>query len=233
MFRLRSAAFSFALLPALMPLAMVQPAQAGGGDRCGGTLYQLQVSQSGTTAFDRFRFNLGLSAEAATKADAMQQLNVRLERLRSALTPLVSGRLTVPAPTTYAIGGGNAGPRRERANTSVSGEVSKANYDALIQAAGKLPGVNLNGFTSLAESGSAETLQAQLMRQALADGKRQAQATADALGLRRVQLLRINQRGGYAPRPMAYNRALSASFNPDEAPAPRNSVSLALDYCLF
>ena len=232
MFCLRSAAFSFALVPALMPLAMVQPAQAGAGDRCGGILYQLQVSQSGTTAFDRFRFNLGLSAEAATKADAMKQLNVRLERLRSALTPLVSGRLTVPAPTTYAIGGGNAGPRRERANTSVSGEVSKANYDALIQAAGKLPGVNLNGFTSLAASGSAETLQAQLMRKALADGKRQAQATADALGLRRVQLLRINQRGGYRPRPMAYNRALSASFNPDEAPAPRNSVSLALDYCL-
>jgi len=211
---------------------MVQPAQAGGGDRCGGTLYQLQVSQSGTTAFDRFRFNLGLSAEAATKADAMQQLNARLERLRSALTPLVSGRMTIPAPSTYAIGGGSAGPRRQRANTSVSGEVSKANYDALIQAAGKLPGVNLNGFTSLSASGSAETLQAQLMRQALADGKRQAQATADALGLRRVQLLRINQRGGYAPRPMAYNRALSASFNPDEAPAPRNFVSLALDYCL-
>ena len=232
MFRLRSAAFSFALLPALMPLAMVQPAQAGGGDRCGGTRYQLQVSQSGTTAFDRFSFNLGLSAEAATRADAMQQINARLERLRSALTPLVSGRLTVPAPTTYAIGGGNAGSRRERANTSVSGEVSKANYDALIQAAGKLPGVNLNGFTSLAESGSAQTLQTQLMRQALADGKRQAQATADALGLRRVQLLRINQRGGYTPRPMAYDRALSASFNPDEAPAPRNSVSLALDYCL-
>jgi len=233
MFRLRSAAFSFALLPALMPLATVQPAQAGGGDRCGGTLYQLQVSQSGTTAFDRFRFNLGLSAEAATKADAMQQINARLERLRSALTPLVSGRMTIPAPRTYAIGGGSAGPRRQRATTNVSGEVSKANYDALIQAAGKLPGVNLNGFTSLAASGSAETLQAQLMRQALADGKRQAQATADALGLRRVQLLRINQRGGYAPRPMAYNRALSASFNPDEAPAPRNSVSLAMDYCLF
>ena len=233
MFRFRSAAFSFALVPALMPLAMVQPAQAGAGDRCGGTLYQLQVSQSGTTAFDRFRFNLGLSAEAATKADAMQQINARLERLRSALTPLVSGRMTIPAPRTYAIGGGSAGPRRQRATTNVSGEVSKANYDALIQAAGKLPGVNLNGFTSLAASGSAETLQTQLMRQALADGKRQAQATADALGLRRVQLLRINQRGGYAPRPMAYNRALSASFNPDEAPAPRNSVSLALDYCLF
>jgi len=141
--------------------------------------------------------------------------------------------MTIPAPRTYAIGGGSAGPRRQRATTNVSGEVSKANYDALIQVAGKLPGLNLNGFTSLAASGSAESLQAQLMRQALADGKRQAQATADALGLRRVQLLRINQRGGYVPRPMAYNRALSASFSPDEAPAPRNSVSLALDYCLF
>ena len=232
MFRSRSAAFSLALVPALMTWAVVSPAQAGGGDRCSGTLYQVQVSQSGTSTFDRFRFNLGLSADAWSKADAMKQLNARLGRLRSVLTPLVRGRMTIPAPRTYAIGGGSAGPGRQRATTNVSGEVSKANYDALIKAAGKLPGVNLNDFTSLAASGSAETLQAQLMRQALADGKRQAQATADALGLRRVQLLRINQRGGYSPRPMAYNRALSASFNPDEAPAPRNSVSLALDYCL-
>ena len=232
MFSLRSAALGFCLVPALSPLALIQPAQAGGGDRCGGTVYQLQVSQSGTTAFDRFRFNLGLDAEAATKAEAMAQMSARLEQMRKALTPLVSGRMTIPAPRTYAIGGGSAGPRRQRASTSASGEVSKANYDALIKAAGRLPGVSLRGFTSLAESGSAEIVQAQLMRQALADGKRQAQATADALGLRRVQLLRINQRGGYRPRPMPYNRALSASFNPDEAPAPRNSVSLALDYCL-
>ena len=212
---------------------MPSPTLAVVGDRCSGTLYQLQVSQSGTTAFDRFRFHLGLAAEAATKVDAMKQLNARLERLRSAMTPLVSGRMTISAPRTYAIGGGSAGPRHQRATTNLSGEVSKVNYDALILAAAKLPGVNLNGFTSLAESGSAETLQAQLMRQALADGKRQAQATADALGLRRVQLLRLKQRGGYALRPMADNRTLSASFNPEEAPAPRNSVSLALDYCLY
>jgi len=31
-----------------------------------------------SAAFDRFRFNLGLSAEAATKADAMKQLNREL-----------------------------------------------------------------------------------------------------------------------------------------------------------
>ena len=207
MFRLRSAAFSFALLPALMPLAMVQPAQAGGVDRCGGTLYQLQVSQSGTAAFDRFRFNLGLSAEAAMKADAMQQINARLERLRSALTPLVSGRMTIPAPRTYAIGGGSAGPRRQRATTNVSGEVNKANYDALIQAAGKLPGVNLNGFTSLAESGSAETLQTQLMRQALADGKRQAQAR------------RINCACKDSALPLAAKEVKPLRFTPGSLPA--------------
>ena len=78
MFSLRSAALGFCLIPALSPLALIQPAQARGGDRCGGTVYQLQVSQSGTTAFDRFRFNLGLDAEAATKTEAMAQMSVRL-----------------------------------------------------------------------------------------------------------------------------------------------------------
>ena len=233
MFSLRSAAMGFCLVPVLSPLALIQPAQAGGSDRCGGTLYQLQVSQSGTTAFDRFRFNLGLDAEAATKAEAMEQMSARLERLRTALTPLASGRMTIPAPRTYTIGRGSAGPRRQRASTSVSGEVSKANYDALIKAAGTLPGVSLHGFTSLAVSGSEETVQAQLMRQALADGRSQAQATADVLGLRRVQLLRVNQRGGYGPRSMTYNRALSASFNPDEAPAPPKQLNFTFDYCIF
>ena len=232
MHRSLSAVLGILPIPALLPPALIQPAQAGGGDRCGGTVYQLQVSHSSTTAFDRFRFNLGLDAEAGTKAEAMQQMGARLDQLRTALKPLVSGLMMIPAPRTYAIGGGSAGPRRQRASTSVSGQVSKANYDALIKAAGMLPGVSLVGFTSLAARGSEETVQAQLMRQALADGKRQAHATAHALGLRRVQLLRINHRGGYGPRPMPYNRSLSASFNPDEAPAPRNSVSLALDYCL-
>ncbi len=50
MFRLRSSAFSRALV--LMPLAVVQAAQAGGGNRCSGTLYQLQVNESGS---DRLR----------------------------------------------------------------------------------------------------------------------------------------------------------------------------------
>ena len=202
MFSVRSASCILPLVPALM---MPSPAPAGAGDRCSGTSYQLQVSQSATTAFDRFRFNLGLSAEAVSQADAMKQLNARLERVRSVLTPLVSGRMTIPASRTHAIGGGSAGTRRQRATTNVSGEVSKANFDAMIEAAGQVPGVNLNGFTSLAVSGSAETLQAHLMRQALEDGKRQAQVTADALGPRRVQLLRINQRGGYRPRLMPHN----------------------------
>jgi uncharacterized protein YggE len=120
---------------------------------------------------------------------------------------------------------------RERASTSVSGQVSKANYDALIQAAGRLPGVNLQGFTAQAADASEAKLQNRLLREALAEGQRQADATAQALGLRRVQLLRIDQRSG-GIRPVPYGMAAARSFNPDEAPAPQRSVSLALDYCL-
>jgi hypothetical protein len=50
--------------------------------------------------------------------------------------------------------------------------------------------------------------------------------------LQRVQLLRIDQRSGGTPRPMPYARMAAASFNPEEAPAPERSLSLALDYCL-
>jgi uncharacterized protein YggE len=202
---------------------------------CNGTLLQLQVQQQGTASVDRFRFNLGLEAEAPTKAAALDQLNVRLAAVRKAVTPLALGKLTIPAPSTYRSGGGGggAGPVREQASTSVSGEVSKANYNALIQVAGRLPGLTLRGFTAEAASGSAAQLQTRLLREALAEGQRQAQSTADALGLRRVQLLRIDQRGGGPIRPMPYAMAARNGFNPDEAREPESSVSLALDYCLF
>jgi uncharacterized protein YggE len=114
----------------------------------------------------------------------------------------------------------------------MSGEVSKANYNALIQAAGRLPGVTLRGFTAEAASGSAAQLQKRLLREALAEGQRQAKTTADALGLRRVQLLRIDQRGGGPIRPMPYAMSARKGFNPDEARQPESSVSLDLDYCL-
>ena len=101
-----------------------------------------------------------LTSLAAMGGCVDRELNQRLDQARQQLKPLALGRLTIPAPRTYAIGGGSAGPRRQRASASVSGEVSKANYDALIKAAGRLPGVSLGGFTSLAASGSEETVQA-------------------------------------------------------------------------
>lgn len=200
--------------------------------QCNGTVLQLQVQQQGSTASDRFAFNLGLEAEAPSKTAALDQLNARLAAVRRVVAPLASGKLTIPAPSTYRSGGGSSGPVREQASTSVSGVVSKANYDALIQAAGRLPGVSLRGFTAEAAGGSEAQLQTQLLRAALADGRRQAQTIADALGLRRVQLLRIDQRGGGLIRPMPYAMAARSSFNPDEARPPESTVSLALDYCL-
>jgi uncharacterized protein YggE len=200
--------------------------------QCNGTVLQLQVQQQGSAASDRFVFNLGLEAEAPSKTAALDQLNARLAAVRRVVAPLASGKLTIPAPSTYRSGGGSSGPVREQASTSVSGVVSKANYDALIQAAGRLPGVSLRGFTAEAAGGSEAQLQTQLLRAALADGRRQAQTIADALGLRRVQLLRIDQRGGGLIRPMPYAMAARSSFNPDEARPPESTVSLALDYCL-
>jgi uncharacterized protein YggE len=200
--------------------------------QCNGTVLQLQVQQQGSAASDRFVFNLGLEAEAPSKTAALDQLNARLAAVRRVVAPLASGKLTIPAPSTYRSGGGSSGPVREQASTSVSGVVSKANYDALIQAAGRLPGVSLRGFTAEAAGGSEAQLQTKLLRAALADGRRQAQTIADALGLRRVQLLRIDQRGGGLIRPMPYAMAARSSFNPDEARPPESTVSLALDYCL-
>ena len=217
------------ITPALVLAAPVQAQPLA----CNGTLLQLQVQEQGSAAFDRFRFNLGLEAEAPTKSAALDQLNARLAVVRKVVTPLATGKLTIPAPTSYRSGGGSSGPVRERASTSVSGVVSKANYDALIQAAGRLPGVNLGGISAEAARGSEAELRSRLLRQALSEGQRQAQATADALGLRRVQLLRIDQRGGGSVRPMPYAMAARNSFNPDEARAPQSSVSLGLDYCLL
>jgi len=231
----RCAALALSTLPlGISPaLALIAPGPAVAQPlACSGTVLQLQVQQQGSAAFDRFRFNLGLEAEAPTKAAALDQLNARLAAVRKAVTPLSSGKLTIPAPSTYRSGGGSSGPVREQANTSVAGEVSKANYNALIQAAGRLPGVTLRGFTAVAAGGTEAELQSRLLRLALAEGKRKAQTTADALGLRRVQLLRIDQRGGGPIRPMPYAMATARSFNPDEAPEPESSVSLALDYCL-
>ena len=80
----RTSAIAFSLLPAFLPVAWIQPAQAG-MNRCDGTLLQLQVSQSGSTAFDRFRFNLGVEAEGATGAEAIKLINARLGSLLVAM----------------------------------------------------------------------------------------------------------------------------------------------------
>jgi hypothetical protein len=202
---------------------------------CSGTLLQLQLEERGTASFDRFRFDLGLEAEAPTKVEALTLLSSRLAGLRAALRPLQSGELTIPAPSTYRSGGGSGPgvqPVREHASTSVSGEVSKLRYDALIRSAGRLPGVTLRGFTAQATGGSEADLQTALMQRALLRGGRQAATTAHALGLARVRLLRIDQRQGGELRPMPYARMAAASFNPEEAPPPERSVSLGLDYCL-
>jgi uncharacterized protein YggE len=195
-------------------------------------LLQIQVNERGTTRSDRFRFSLGLDAEQASKDAAMSALNARLAQARQAIQPLALDQLTIPSPRITAVGGGALGPRLERASTTITGEVSRDHYDALIQVAGRLPGVRLQGMTSLASSDSRASLADQLLKQALESGRRRAKATARALGLPRVELLQIDQRAStYRPMEMAARRG-DASFSPVEAPNPSQSLTLKLDYCL-
>ena len=110
--------------------------------------------------------------------------------------------------------------------------MGRDNYNALIQAAGRLQGVRLRGMTSLASSDSRASLADQLLKQALETGRRRAQATARALGLRKVELLLIDQRGS-TQRPMQIAaRKESTNFRPGEAPKPSQILTLKLDYCL-
>ena len=129
---------------------------------------------------------------------------------RQAIQPLALGQLTIPAPRSYPVGGGAAGSRLERASTTITGEVSRDDYDALIQAAGCLPGVRLQGMTSLASSYSRASLADQLLKQALETGRRRAQATAQADGCAHGE----------------------AGFRPGEAPNPRQNLTLKVNYCL-
>ena len=201
---------------------------------CNGTLLEIQVLESVTTSSDRFRFSLGLLAEAPSKAAAMALLNQRLDRARQELGPFVLDALSIPAPRSYSYGSGSSSSRKlERATTRIGGEVSRDNYDALIQLAGRLPGVRLQGMTSLASSSGGAALDDQLLKRALNKGRRRANDIASALGLGRVDLLRINQRSGVV-RPVAYAEARMSkpAFRSDEAPKPQRSLTLGLDYCL-
>ena len=221
------------VVPVLLGLSVVAPSPLRAAERvCNGTLLQIQVNERGTSQSDRFRFSLGLDAEKANKDVAMTALNGRLAEARQAIQPLALGRLTIPAPRSFSVGGGTSGPRLERASTTITGEVSRDNYNALIQAAGRLPGVRLRGMTSLASSDSRASLADQLLKQALETGRRRAQATARALGLRKVELLLIDQRGS-TQRPMQMAaRKETTGFRPGEAPKPSQSLTLKLDYCL-
>ena len=200
--------------------------------RCDGTLLELAVVEEGTSATDRFQFALRLEAQATSKKDALNELNRRLGTVRREISGLAIGGLIVSAPRTYTVGGTTASPQRHQATSNISGEVSRSNYDPLIQQAGRLPGVSLQGMTSLSSTDGARSLQQQLLERALATGRRQAESTQQLLGLRQLRLIRIDQRRGGAPLRTSSISRSERSFDPSEAPKPRQSIRLNLDYCL-
>ena len=200
--------------------------------RCDGTLLELAVVEEGTSRNDRFEFSLQLEAQASSKQEALNELNRRLGTVRRKISALAMEGLIVSAPRTYTVGRTTTSPQRHKATTSIKGEVSRSNYDPLIQQAGRLPGVSLQGMTSLSSSAADRSLEQQLLERAMANGRRQAESTQNLLGLRRLRLIRIDQRsGGGHLRASAMSRS-QRSFDPSEAPKPRQSIRLNLDYCL-
>ncbi|MEC7249411.1 MAG: SIMPL domain-containing protein [Cyanobacteriota bacterium] len=230
--RLVSAPCLVLAAPLLAGVVVPSPLRAVSHEpQCRGTLLQLLVQEQGQARSERFRFNLRLEAEAASAAAALDQLNSRLDALRQALNPLVQDSLVVSAPSTFPIG--SAVPdSRTRAATTISGQVRRSDYDTLIQRAGRLPGVRLQGMTSLASASGQQALEERLLKRALERGQRQADRTASALGLRRTSLLRIDQRSRPPVRALAMAADASSRFRPEEAPLPIGSINLALDYCL-
>ena len=227
---LNKLAIALLVLPtvSLFPLAALAEIR---GPECRGILLQLNLRESGESPTESFRFNLRLEAEAPTSAAALDQLGDRQDRLRQQLEPLVQGRLVIPAPNTYEMADSKSSSGF-RAVTTITGTVGRGNYDTLIQRAGRLPGVRLQGMTSLPSSSGQNRLQEQLLERALQRGRRQAERTAAALKLRRVALLRIDQRSHSSLRPSPMAVSAATRFRPEEAPLPTGSLSLALDYCL-
>ena len=227
---LNKLAIALLVLPtvSLSPLAALAEIQ---GPECRGILLQLNLRESGESPTESFRFNLRLEAEAPTSAAALDQLGDRQDRLREQLEPLVQGRLVIPAPNTYEMAGSKSSSGF-RAVTTITGTVGRGNYDTLIQRAGRLPGVRLQGMTSLPSSSGQNRLQEQLLERALQRGRRQAERTAAALKLHRIALLRIDQRSHSSLRPSPMGVSAAPRFRPEEAPLPTGSLSLALDYCL-
>ena len=227
---LNKLAIALLVLPtvSLFPLAALAEIR---GPECRGILLQLNLRESGESPTESFRFNLRLEAEAPTSAAALDQLGDRQDRLREQLEPLVQGRLVIPAPNTYEMADSKSSSGF-RAVTTITGTVGRGNYDTLIQRAGRLPGVRLQGMTSLPSSSGQNRLQDKLLDRALQRGRRQAERTAAALKLRRIALLRIDQRSHSSLRPSPMGVSAAPRFRPEEAPLPTGSLSLALDYCL-
>ncbi len=200
---------------------------------CRGTVLQLAVQEQAAGTVDRFRFVLGLSGEGGSEAAALAQLNQRLVQLRGDLQPLIQGTLTVPAPRSHQRGSGTGSqPRRFIASTSLSGEVGRGQYDALIQLAGRRAGVRLQGMTSLADAGAAQQQQQAVLKRALERGQQEAQSIGRSIGRSRVTLQHIDRRGAIQRLSQARMASPAMAFDPQEAPKPRVTVHLQLTYCL-
>ena len=95
------------------------------------------------------------------------------------------------------------------ANTGVSGQVSRSNYNHVDSGRGAVPGIRQQGMRSMAEAEADLRLQQRLLADALKRGKAEARAAAQVIGGSRMTLQSIRS-NSERPKSTAAHAAVGA-----------------------
>ena len=215
---------------AAVPLPPVAAAQAKVQLACGGALIETRGTAQLKRSTNRLLFSLGLDAEGADADAALGALQQRLAAVRAALQRLEVADLRVSSPSTWTRPADSKQTASVQANLQLSGQLAPARLQALIRTVGSLPGVRLAPVSTQADPRGDAAARRQLLRDAFADARGQAQELAAVAGFSRVVPLELRVDG--LERPVALRAAAAAEgFNPEELPLPTDRLGMAVSFC--
>jgi uncharacterized protein YggE len=222
-------------LAVCLPWTPVRPARAAEAQvqlRCDGALIETRGTAQLKRTTNRLAFSLGLDAEAADADAALGALQQRLAAVRTALQRLDVQDLRVSSPSTWTRAADRQRPATVQANLQVSGELAPQRLPALIRSVGGLPGVRLAPVSTQADPKGDAAARRELLRDAFADARTQAQELAAVAGFSRVLPLELRLDGMERPTPLrAMAAAAPDAFNPDELPLPTDRLGMGVSFC--
>lgn len=199
--------------------------------RCEGALIEARGMAQLKRSTSRLAFSLGLDADAATADAALGVLQQRLGAVRGVLQRLEVQDLRVSSPSTWTRAADRQRPASVQANLQVSGQLAPQRLQALVREVGGLPGVRLAPVSTQADPKGDGTARRQLLREAFADARSQAQELATIAGFSRVSPLELRLDGQERPMPLRAMAAAPEGFNPEELPLPTDRLGMAVSFC--